>query len=704
MDYSTPPVKTGLLQFLKTSIGGQFVIPVYQRNYAWSTKEVTQYFNDICGILEGKYKKHFLGILIYLTTEIDYKSREMSVIDGQQRLTTTFLILYAVRDLLINNGEHAEADVLTNQILINQYASDNMKFKLKPLVSDDEIYKEIVNGNFKDVMPCKSNIYLNYVVIKNKLEELVKKYSINEILMALDKLYVVCIPVAKEDNAQKIFESINSTGAKLMASDLIRNFMLMEMTSDSQDKFYVSYWKKLEANISSEPKKLESFFRMFLATQNKTLSNANSIYNDFKVWHKEKMLTHDIEEIFKILVRYSRYYNNIYIKNITDLPVELHGSLVEYRRISSDLPAPLLMEIYFMCEEMDDDGNQIVSYKEFAEIIEIINTYLLRRAICGLDTSDITRMFPVFLRDIINDMSIDSSRILDYVKKTIVNKQRGKSTYMPTDEELLTRLEYLNVYSFRSTLRIIFDKLEHFANTAPVDLSKLNIEHIMPQSPTKEWLEELNVDDKTYELNLHRLGNLTLASKRDNSKMSNNIWEYKKEILADTAHLIMNQSILSKEKWGVEEISLRTIELIDKIIMLYPYVIASDDVIKKYDIMISRENTHIEGILYEDDGSVEILQGSYCSELADVTKHAEWHTELFNNLLEEEIIKVENETVVFLKSYTFYARVVNSSALSNSASFLLLQSRSGWESWTDKSGTQLNQINGLKQLIQKKNK
>ena len=90
-----PPIKTGLLDFLRKSIGSQFVIPVYQRNYTWTAnKEVKQYFEDYEYILSGKYPKHFLGILIYLDSPINAFSREFSVIDGQQRLTTTLFYMH----------------------------------------------------------------------------------------------------------------------------------------------------------------------------------------------------------------------------------------------------------------------------------------------------------------------------------------------------------------------------------------------------------------------------------------------------------------------------------------------------------------------------------------------------------------------------------------------------------------------------------
>ena len=140
---------------------------------------------------------------------------------------------------------------------------------------------------------------------------------------------------------------------------------------------------------------------------------------------------------------------------------------------------------------------------------------------------------------------------------------------MPDDETLRNVLEYENVYNLRVTLRVIFDKIETHNNPAPVDLSKLSVEHLMPQSPTKEWFDTLNIDEATYERNLHRLGNLTLATKPDNSKMKNKPWEYKKAILSDTAHLTMNRKILEKDQWTIAEIDTRTKELIEQIIELY---------------------------------------------------------------------------------------------------------------------------------------
>lgn len=231
------PKRTGLLQLLGNSLGCQFVIPVYQRNYTWEAEvEAKQYLEDLHNVLTGNYANHFMGIIIYLEKNIDFSSREFSIIDGQQRLTTTFLTIYAIKQLLVNNNEIEKVKQLDGQYLTNPYHSDKIKYKLKPLVSDDDVYRCIIENRMNDIIDPESNVLKNYNYISKRLYDFLSEgYDANTILMALNKLYVVCVPISEEDNAQKIFESINATGVKLTAADLIRNYLLMDLQSDVQE-------------------------------------------------------------------------------------------------------------------------------------------------------------------------------------------------------------------------------------------------------------------------------------------------------------------------------------------------------------------------------------------------------------------------------------------------------------------------------------
>ena len=696
------PKKVGLLKFLQMSMGSQFVIPVYQRNYTWTAnKEVKQYFEDLENVLNKKYDKHFLGIIIYLDTPIDYSTREFSVIDGQQRLTTTFLILYAIKNLMIAKGMKDEATKLENQFLVNQYVPDKLKLKLKPLVADDQVYKQIVTDQFDDITEKGSNVYKNYNWIFERIQLLLEKYDFNEILMALDKLYVVCVPVTSNDSPQKIFESINSTGAKLVASDLIRNYILMDIPSDTQEDYYNQYWKKIEDNLTSDSKKIELFFRMFLACKIQSLPNKSEVYGEFKeLFSFETSSGKTVEECLKEIVTYSKYYNSIYSKPLDKVDLDIRDAIKDFRNNLTEMPAPLLMEIYNLYSSIDEEGNQLVTAKQFSEIINLVNVYLIRRSICALDTSDITRLFPTVMKDVLNDCDGKYGNIVDITKKNLVNKQRGKAAAMPTDDEIRNYLANANVYNNRVTLRVIFDKMETFNNSAPVDLSKLSVEHLMPQTPTKEWLEALEVDAETYEKNLHRLGNLTLATRSDNSKMKNKPWEYKKEILADTAHLIMNQKILAKEKWTIADIDERNKELIQQFIELYPYLSASSEVIAKHEISIDWDGVVAFATLYEEDGGVEIAEGSEIVKYDETTP--EWCVDWFASLLEEGIVKETEIGAVFIKPLMVSAQKKNSTGLSAAAGLILGGNRNGWEYWKDESGKPLNDNKELKKKLSDK--
>ena len=531
------PKRTGLLQLLGNSLGCQFVIPVYQRNYTWAAeREVKQYFDD-----------HFMGIIIYLEKAIDFSSREFSIIDGQQRLTTTFLIIYAIKQLLVNCNDTEKVKQLEGQYLTNPYHNDKIKYKLKPLVADDDVYRCIVEDRMDEITDKESNVLKNYQYISNRLNELLLQgYDANAILMALDKLYVVCVPISEEDNAQKIFESINATGVKLTSADLIRNYLLMDLQSDVQEKYYADYWKKLEDNVSTDSKTLELFFRMYLAIKTYNLVPKNNVYREFVKWIEEHDT--DIKDLFEDLVEYAKIFNLLMNIDVNKIDKKLKDAIGDFRKVNSDMPMAIVMEFY----QIHRKG--LISTDVFVSLICAINTYMIRRSLCDMNSQNISKLFPTVLKKVLEKCNGDYTDVLKYLNQEMVGNMASTSgSYMPTDKQMMELLLNANVYK-RPALRIVLDRLE-----------------LMPQTPTEEWLEELDTDMETYLENLHRLGNLTLAAKKDNSKMSNLMWGYKNEVLKETAHLKLNLELMKIDKWDMAKIDIRTKELIEKICTIYPY-------------------------------------------------------------------------------------------------------------------------------------
>ena len=381
--------------------------------------------------------------------------------------------------------------------------------------------------------------------------------------MALDKLYVVCVPISEEDNAQKIFESINATGVKLTSADLIRNYLLMDLQSDVQEKYYADYWKKLEDNVSTDSKTLELFFRMYLAIKTYNLVPKNNVYREFVKWIEEHDT--DIKDLFEDLVEYAKIFNLLMNIDVNKIDKKLKDAIGDFRKVNSDMPMAIVMEFY----QIHRKG--LISTDVFVSLICAINTYMIRRSLCDMNSQNISKLFPTVLKKVLEKCNGDYTDVLKYLNQEMVGNMASTSgSYMPTDKQMMELLLNANVYK-RPALRIVLDRLELYNNPAPVNLSNLSIEHLMPQTPTEEWLEELDTDMETYLENLHRLGNLTLAAKKDNSKMSNLMWGYKNEVLKETAHLKLNLELMKIDKWDMAKIDIRTKELIEKICTIYPY-------------------------------------------------------------------------------------------------------------------------------------
>ena len=685
MSEPNPPFRKGLAALIRETVATQFVIPVYQRNYTWTAKrEVKQYLSDLKTVIQSNDIRHFMGIIIYY--EISHElGHEFSIIDGQQRLTTTFLTLYALRDILIEKGQSDTATNLEGQYLTNQFCDDSIKLKLKPLINDDDVYQKIINKETDKLKDSKSNVFINYTYIKKVLNGyFAEGITFGKIIDALNRLYVVCIPLYSGDNVQKIFESINSTGVKLTASDLIRNYILMTIQSDAQDKYYNSYWKKIEDYFYSDSKKMEVFFRFFLAAMNGKLCNKENTYSEFKIWY-DKQIESDqpTDLILSKIKNYAEYFTTIkYSDDIDDK--ELKAAIFEFRRNNTDVPTPLLLELFKL------NSDKKVKTEQLSKIIRIINTYWIRRELLNMDTKPLSRIFPTLTKTIETVCNGDYSDVENVLIKYLITLNRGKAARMPDDAQFKQCLEHDDLYVKRDCLRIILDRLESKDNSAPViDMSQLTVEHLMPQDGSK-WFSKLKCTEAEYNANLHRLGNLTLVSASDNSKAKNNIWEKKQLLFASTNHLKLNIDIINKKDWNLAEIENRTQELIPQIIELYPYYNVELEGVQNINIHIIYKNIIANGIFDLNTGDVQILKDSMIS---DYKKQHDFedYDELYQELLDNEIIVETEHGAYFAEDYTFKSQRDSDTALSTTAGFILQGSRNGKEYWLDETDSKIKE-------------
>lgn len=685
------PERKSLLVFLNEIKNTQFVIPVYQRNYIWQeNKQIKKFLDDYELLLKGSKDSHFIGIIMFLIIQITLSKTEFSVVDGQQRLITIFLFLQALREVANETGDVEFAEIILNKYLINETITEELfeKLKLKPLVADNNVYSKIILNKSNEITQeeKRTNIYRNYISIKQRIKEWFGSYPLEDLLYALDKFYFVVIPLGGNDKPQEIFETINSAGAELSKSDLIRNYILMNISSDEQETLYKNYWQPME-DLFYKNGKMESFFRMFLANQNYVLDNMEDIYNVFQRWfiYQKEECGKNIEEILINISKYSKYYYNIFISTSVDIESPIKESLKEFKKSTIEPTAPILMEVYRLYETKNPAGERMVSAEDFAKIIDLFNTYNMRRNLCNLRTGVLTRIVPPMLKDIMEDCNGNYNNIYNSCVKYLVDNNKGKASHMPDNSYMKLNLNAINAYALKSYLKVAFEKLEscifdenntsYSKNPAKLDFSNLSIEHLMPQTITSEWYEELHISKEEYETQLNRLGNLTLATHSDNSKMSNNPYDYKKEILSKSGHINMNKEILEIEKWNIEEIDKRTGNLIDRICLVYPYETSSESEMKKYNIYYRKNNCSIDAYIYED-GTVEIQPESYI-ELESYND-----AEIKNYIENDELISRDDGYVV--------NDILMFESIEKVSKLFFNDIENMWEDWIDSNSIPLN--------------
>ncbi len=673
------PVRTGLSDFIKTTMGSQFVIPVYQRTYTWiPEKETARFMNDLEDLLEKRAENHFLGIIIYMESKISAMFRQLQIVDGQQRLTTCFLFLLALKRVAEEKKDKMVSGMIDDYYLYNRHVSSQGQLRLKPAVSNDDTYARLVYGSSKDLSrkEKESGVYRNYEYIRKRILELSGKYSLLEILDCLSRMDILEFPLSDSDNAQQIFESINSTGAPLTSADLIRNYILMNHTDDVQERYYKLYWEPLEEDYP-ESRKLEEFFRYYLACKTYDLLSRKDVYEGFKAyWNKDKK---DTEPKLREINRYCRYYHDIYEGPVENKAVE--AALKDFRKTDFRMPAPFLMEMYHLYDE------GIISDQIFIGEIRLIDSYLVRRALCGNDNSSLSRYFPTLLRAVKNSYQKNRKQdLLTITKVCLISFNKGKSLAMPTDDQIRKTLREINAYSLMC-IRPVLERIEHHGATAAVDTSDLNIEHIMPRHPNKWWLKNAGMEDEDdYTNHVNLIGNLTLCAIYDNTKMGNEDFAFKKKVLSKTLHIRMNTSVLKKKTWTKEDILKRCNELAEEIIRIYPYngtngsrketklSLMNDD-----DIIILTAPTVNARAIFHSLTDIEVLSGSTMKAYGN--REMKTNKEVFRSLYEQGILREDDEgRIQFEQSRHF-------SSLNEAAQFLMHRGGENSQAWTNEDGS-----------------
>lgn len=544
----------------------QFVIPVYQRNYDWTNSECKQLLNDIIAVEKEDRGTHFIGSIVFIhegtysTSEV----KELVIIDGQQRLTTINILYAALYRFAKDNGMQQEADMLYNMFLVNQYVQkETSKLKLKQTDTNSLAFKAIMNGT-ENEFGQYSNVIENF----NFFKTAITKESFNTILNGLKRLIFVEISLERgKDDPQRIFESLNSTGLDLSQSDLIRNYILMDLDPTNQHKVFEQIWNPIEENaknLTRQKSMVSDYIRDYLTLKNKKIPNKNKVYIEFKKLYaiKDESYHQELENIKSFSTHYKKFINPHTVQDHN-----LRRELEYISRLEINVAFPFLLQVF------EDADNGLISKEDLIKILKLIQSYTWRRFVVGLPTNALNKIFMTLYSE------VDTEDYYDSIALALITK-RGSAKF-PTDEDLKTALKDKDLYNIQSKNRnYMFELLENFNNREHVDTSneKITIEHIFPQNPNEEWAKDITPDDYFLfkEKYVNTIANLTLSG--NNGALGNKSFSAKKEMNRQGAEqgyvysrLWLNDYLKSIDSWNIANFNERFNIIYDRFLNIWEY-------------------------------------------------------------------------------------------------------------------------------------
>ena len=590
-----------------TSIFGKdvrYVVPMFQRPYVWNMKEHWEpLWEDIRGVAERLHSAttssvgsqrlnsvppHFLGAIVLEqiptpTGSIDTRS----IIDGQQRLATLQVFIGAARVIATKQGMKQQARIL-GKLLWNDrdlIGEADHEFKVWPTNSDRDCFRSVMRdettSSFDATTSMKLATAMHY--FKNVLDSWVsvshdeeREQLFGSLVTALrNNLKVVAIDLDSDDNSQVIFETLNARGTPLQAADLIKNllFQRADQEGDAVEILYDKHWAPFDRESWRQEIRqgrlkrpvLDVFFGHWLA-----------------MTKESETLIHQLFPAFREHLNASR-------RPVADLMADLSMSAGVYRRMEQHPPRSV-EGVFFQRQALMDTTTTIplllyvfrIDDTEFPQLrrhrlLKVLESYLVRRMLCRFTSKNYNRIFLDALAEVKTRPTEADSVILSFLRKL-----QGDSQSWPTDAEVMSNLESVQIYTAfpRKRVRLVLEALEQSMKT---DLSEhahpadtLTIEHILPQHWRENWPLPTGVDPEFPAMNRDRakqtLGNLTLVTGKLNPSLSNAPWNEKKKALRKHSVLRLNLHLLDQdpEEWNEEKIAARTTELTESILELWP--------------------------------------------------------------------------------------------------------------------------------------
>ena len=351
----------------------------------------------------------------------------------------------------------------------------------------------------------------------------------------------------------------------------------MGLKPDIQEKYYDDYWNKIENCTGSE---LDSFVRNYLTIETGVIPNIRNVYQAFKNFAKGK----DIQQLLGQMLTYATAYKKLTTFDLGDSEANEIAKRLDLLDMTVAYPFLMAFMIY-----ASDTG---IYEKELVPVLSCIESFIFRRLMCDLPTNALNKIFATLHKFVVkNKKEADTySDVMIYYLET-----RKLSSAFPKDEEFLNGFTTKNIYAMRGKNKTyLFERLENGSSKEKNDIvgniaeGILTIEHIMPQTLSSWWRQELGEKYETiHEKWLHTIANLTLTGY--NSTYSNKSFPEKKTIENGflQSGLRLNQYIAKFDQWTEKELEMRKKDLSDKALKIWTYPSTNFEPVKKEDDVVS---------------------------------------------------------------------------------------------------------------------
>ena len=539
----------------------QYCIPVFQRDYAWTTEQCEKLFEDIV-LAFKKDRLHFCGSFVYAPLPTKKHIDRYIIIDGQQRFTTLYILIKALADSATDEAEKAALEkYLYNEDKFNRYGfDDKSKLKLKPVKTDNDQLQLLMAGELDKMNKSKDGIiYHNYMLFKDLIAAFLAEDSANSIMMihdGIDNLICADIKLDHDDDAQEIFERINSTGIKLGLPDLIRNYVLM--TDDDQERLYEEYWLVMQELLSKD--RMDSFFLDYLNMKMDGFTKESEAYRDFKQIYRYGHYTN--ESMLAELLHYAKQYH-IFLNGDDNLGSEINRALDGLRRLNQTTVYLFLFHIF------DDYEARVIDKQELGKILKLLLNYSIRRLICEIGSNSLRGLYKTLYGRI---FSREENKSHYYDAIVSFMSQMTSKDAIPSDADFALALKERNLYRKNALCKYLLAAIENQGKERIVT-DNLTIEHIMPQNKnlSTAWQKMLGDNWETVrDRYLHTLGNLTLTGY--NSELGDKPFAEKQELLkAAVTHItVLYDDVKNKTVWDADAIEERAQNLANQLLRLFP--------------------------------------------------------------------------------------------------------------------------------------